>query len=93
MRVAQSRHQFESGWREQEIDVTGNALYEGVTAQRGGLLECQEPHGFVYFAPPALKVDASCVLRVVFRPLVARAVAQSAALASCNAAGATMESR
>lgn len=93
VRVALAKRQFESVARELETDVGGTALFEGVVAHRGGLLECPEPQGFVYFAPPAVKVDTSCILRVVFRPLVARNSAPAPVHPLRSDAGATMELR
>lgn len=74
-RVALAKRQFESSCREQESDLGAQAVHEGCTAHAGGLLHFAGSDGFVYFAPPPLKVDSNCVLRVVFRPLVARAAA------------------
>ncbi len=78
-RVVLTKRQFESSQRLAETDITASAVYEGTVQHAGGLVHCPEPHGFIYFAPPALRPDANCVLRVVFRPLVERAHAQASA--------------
>jgi FMN phosphatase YigB (HAD superfamily) len=75
-RVVAVHKQFESAYREQEIDLTAQALLEGCSRHAGGLLQFAAREGFVYFAPPTDAAPGSnCVLRVVFRPLAVRAAA------------------
>lgn len=71
-RVAPVAKQFKAVHRDQEIDLTTAAVHEGIRREAGGLLHCQESHGFTYFEPPLKAFDENCVLRVVFRPIVVR---------------------
>jgi HAD superfamily hydrolase (TIGR01549 family) len=89
-RVALAKHQFDSNQRLAETDVTASAVYEGVQPHAGGLVHCPEPQGFIYFAPPTLRPEANCVLRVVFRPLVERAAVSATKAGERHA---SMESR
>jgi FMN phosphatase YigB (HAD superfamily) len=72
-RVVAVRRQFEVSSRDEELDLTAAAVHEGIRAESGGVLHCAARHAFTYFAPPAGAVDENCVLRVVFRPIAARA--------------------
>jgi FMN phosphatase YigB (HAD superfamily) len=77
-RVATVRRQFDAFQRQREIDLTAAAVHEHTQAQAGGLLHCRQEHSFSFFAPPAPVGDESCVLRVVFRPIVRRATTAEA---------------
>lgn len=69
MPVAQ---QFTSATRQHELDLLPNAVAEGCEVLLGNLLSLASAQSFLYFTPPAKPTSAQWVLRVVFRPLVAR---------------------
>jgi FMN phosphatase YigB (HAD superfamily) len=81
-RVATVRLQFDAVQRHLEVDLTSTAVHEHTTAQSGGLLHCLQEHSFSFFAPPVPDGDESSVLRVVFRPVVWRGMADATASAT-----------
>ncbi|MCU0949686.1 MAG: HAD hydrolase-like protein [Burkholderiaceae bacterium] len=85
-RVATVKRQFESAYRDQEIDVTAQALLEGCTRHAGGLIQFSGREGFLYFAPPPTGAESNCVLRVVFRPLALRSAAAATGVPASGAA-------
>jgi FMN phosphatase YigB (HAD superfamily) len=72
-RVTSVQRQFNAVARALEIDLLHCAVHEHIACEAGGLLHCEQEHGFSFFAPPAASAPVNHVLRIVFRPLVWRA--------------------
>jgi len=81
-RAMPASRQFTSAWREKEVDLLPRAVAEGCEMLMGNLLSLASADSFLYFTPPTQTASEDWTLRVVFRPLVARPLADTSAAPS-----------